>query len=393
MDAYGYVEPGLEQVKKVFENTDFGPGGGAFAVYRDGRPVVDLWIGNAGPGRQWQEDTRAVLMSATKGLTTTCAAILVDRGLLDIDAPVGDYWPAFACNGKEGTLVRHILSHTSGVVHLPGYERLRWDGTGWDEAEQIAADLASAEPAWAPGTDQGYHALTYGWLVGELIRRVTGKTLGQFFYAEIAVPLGLDVAIGTRAADVPRVATVIDAPLGDELPPELAQVLALWEDPTSVPGKAFFAGPDGNVINRIADLMNSPKALAAELGGSNGTGTARSMARLYGALACGGEIDGVRIVSPETIELFNTDQSRGPDRTVLVEFRWALGYLKSTGPQIPGLPNPFGPHDEAFGHNGLGGQLCQADPVEKLGIGFVRNYVETPHITGAVLVDALYSSL
>lgn len=389
----GHVTAGFEPVADAFAALDFGSGGGAFAAVVDGALVADLWTGVRVPGVPWGQDTRAVLMSATKGLTTLCAQLLVDRGLLALEQPVAAYWPEFASNGKEGVLVRHVLSHTSGVVHLPGYdELLSWDGAGWDDGEEITARLAKARPAWKPGSQHGYHALTFGWLVGEVVRRVAGMSLGEFFAAEVAKPLGLDAAIGTPLADQGRVAVPSPAPELD-LPPEIAALFASWNDPATVQGQAFFAGPEGNVITNIAAFMSHPRVLAAELGGSNGTATASSLARMYALLACEGELDGVRVLSPEVVGLFAREQAFGPDAIGIVPFRWALGYSRHQPSELPGVPDQMGPNDEAFGHGGLGGQLGFADPVARVGVGFVRSHLEAPHISAGFVVDALYRCL
>ncbi len=177
-----YVAAGFEPAREAFGQgaTDLGDGGGAFCAYVEGVPVVDLWGGTARPGQPWESDTRAVLMSLTKGLAALCVQILVDRGQVDVDAPVSAYWPEFAASGKEKVLVRHVLTHTAGVLSFPGEpELLGLDGTGWDDYDAIADGLAAATPSWEPGTRFGYHALTFGWLLGEIIRRVSGRRVGS----------------------------------------------------------------------------------------------------------------------------------------------------------------------------------------------------------------------
>ena len=181
-------------------------GGAAFAATIDGQQVVSLWGGEARPGVPWREDTPATVMSVSKGFAALCVQVLVDRGLLDVDALVTDYWPEYGANGKQRTTVRHVLTHRAGVVGLPdSASLLGWDGSGWEDSDTIAVRLAAAVPAWEPGTAHGYHAVTFGWLVGELVRRVSGHTLGRIFRDEIADPLGLRTAIGVgpdRMADV-----------------------------------------------------------------------------------------------------------------------------------------------------------------------------------------------
>jgi CubicO group peptidase (beta-lactamase class C family) len=227
----------------VFEaNVDgFGDGGGALCVYVDGVKVVDVWAGEAKPGVAWKDDTLATIMSSTKGLTALCAQILYDRGLLDIDAPVSEYWPEFAQAGKDKALVRHILNHTVGVLAFPGTEDfLDLDGSGWDQLEEIAARLAATPPAWEPGTRTTYHALTCGWLTGELIRRITGKTVGTFLETEVTKPLDVDIWIGTPVDAQQRLADVIDF-LHSEDSPEMVtfqdKVASIQNDPATILGQ------------------------------------------------------------------------------------------------------------------------------------------------------------
>ena len=211
-DIRGFTAPGYERVAEMMTTgarleiagrervADLGTGGGAFAAYVGGERVVDIWTGDAAPGVPWAEDTAAVIMSSTKGMSALCAHVLGDRGELDVDAPVTKYWPEFGAAGKEATLVRELLSHQSGAIGVPGADDfMAWDGTGWDDTEAIAAVIASAPPAWEPGTRHGYHGLTFGWFTGELVRRITGVSLGTFFRTEVAEPLGVDIMLGTPA--------------------------------------------------------------------------------------------------------------------------------------------------------------------------------------------------
>jgi CubicO group peptidase (beta-lactamase class C family) len=194
-DVKGFVAPGFERVAETLgagatltlsgreRRADLGDGGGAFCAFADGECLVDVWTGLAAPdGRAWEKDTRAVIMSSTKGMTTLCAHILEDRGELDLDALVTRYWPEFGQAGKSATTVRQLLSHQSGAIGVPDADRLlSWDGSGWKDSDVIAADIAGGEPAWESGTRHGYHGVTFGWLVGELVRRVSGQSLGTFF--------------------------------------------------------------------------------------------------------------------------------------------------------------------------------------------------------------------
>jgi len=270
----GTVASGFERVSDRFRANvgAFGEGGGALAVFIDGKLVVDLWAGRAAPGQPWREDTLEVLMSSTKGMAALCAVMLADRGELDVDAPVCEYWPEFAQNGKQRVLVRHVLTHTAGVVGFgDGRPPLGWDGSGWDDYDAIAAALAAAPLCWSPGERFGYHALTFGWLIGELVRRITGRTVGTMFRVEVAEPLGLDLRIGTPPADQPRVARVIDATAAS-VPRPLRMILGSVQrqmrDPRTLAGQAFLA--DGESC-----LMDHAEAFFADGAGAGCRGPRR----------------------------------------------------------------------------------------------------------------------
>ncbi len=404
-DVHGFTAPGFERVAGVLaagarvpvgdrvRDVDLGSGGGAFAAYVDGECVVDIWAGLAAPGVPWARDTRAVVMSATKGLTALCAHLLYDRGALDVDASVATYWPEFAVAGKERTLVRHVLSHQSGAIGVPDAHRfLGWDGSGWDDLDAIASAIAGAPPAWEPGTRHGYHGLTFGWLVGELVRRVTGVSLGTFFRTEVARPLAAACDIGTPAADLSSVARVIEwTPRSSARPGRLTVI-----DPESRAGRSVLAGPDGSLFAdahgepRFASFMNTPAVLEAEIGAIGATATARDLARVYAALAGGEEL-----VSRASVARFSAEQVCGRDAVMRVPTRWALGYTREPPAVVDGLPRQHGPNDDAFGHMGAGGQVGFADPIARVGCGFVRNHLENQALPlmGAVLVDALYGCL
>jgi CubicO group peptidase (beta-lactamase class C family) len=386
----GFVAPGFEPVAALLESgtevtvgdrvrrVDLGNGGGALAAYVNGECVVDIW---AGPG--WERDTRGVIMSSTKGLTTLCAHLLADRGRLDVDAPVVEYWPEF---GRSDTLVRHVLSHQSGAIGFPDGFSLPWDGTGWDDTARIAAAVAAAEPAWEPGTRHGYHGVTYGWLVGELVRRISGVSLGSFFRREVAEPLGLACDIGTPAPALAGVAPVMEFGSGRGL-------RAI--DPATPSGRSVLAGPDGSLfadaagLPRFATFMNTPAVLQAEIGAINATATARALAGVYAAVLSGS------LVSPASMAAWSTEQVCGKDAVMRVPTRWALGYTRESPAFFEGLPRQHGPNDEAFGHMGAGGQIGFADPVAGVACGFIRNHLENQafSLMGACLVDALYGCL
>lgn len=406
-DVKGYVAPGFEPVAETLgagatltlgereRRADLGQGGGAFCAFVGGECVVDIWTGVAGPdGKVWEEDTRAVIMSSTKGMTTLCAHILEDRGELDLDARVVRYWPEFAQSGKSVTTVRQLLSHQSGAIAVPGADQLLgWDGRGWQDTEAIAAAIAAGEPAWEPGTRHGYHGVTFGWLVGELVRRISGQRLGTFFKEEVAGPLGVagSVSIGTPASELASVATVMEFPVK---PGSKSALRAI--DPASKSGRAVLAGAHGSLFAdeqgepRFADFMNQPDVLAAEIGALGATATARALARTYMALA-----DGEELVSRASVERFHTEQVCGRDAVMGVPTRWAVGYSLEPPALVDGAPPMHGPNEGAFGHMGAGGQIGFADPSAHVGVGFVRNHLENQALPlmGAVLVDVLYSCL
>ena len=404
-DVKGFTAPGFERVAEALgegatltlgdreRRADLGEGGGAFCAFVDGERVVDIWTGVAGPdGKAWEEDTRAVIMSSTKGMTTLCAHILEDRGELDLDSPATRYWPEFGQAGKSATTVRQLFSHQSGAIGVPGADRLLgWDGRGWQNTEAIAAAIATGEPAWEPGTRHGYHGVTFGWLVGELVRRISGQSLGTFFAAEVAGPLGVDCSLGTPAPELASVATVMEFPVKPGTQSALRAI-----DPASKSGRAVLAGAHGSLFAdehgepRFAHFMNQPDVLAAEIGALGATATARALARIYMALADGGEL-----VSRASVERFRTEQVCGRDAVMGVPTRWAVGYSLEPPAIVPGAPPMHGPNDGAFGHMGAGGQIGFADPAARVAVGFVRNHLENQALPlmGACLVDVLYSCL
>ena len=398
MTIGGDVELGFEGVAAVLEENQswLGDGGGAFCAYHAGRKVVDLWAGMKHAGVPWEADTTAVLMSASKGMTSTCALILYDRGRLDLDAPVAEYWPEFSANGKDGIRVRDILSHQSGCTSFPGHAALlQFDGTGWDRGEAIAAALAGARPEWEPRRAHGYHALTYGYLVGEIVRRIDGRSLGEFFRAEVALPLRLDSQIGTPSEAQGRVATCLES-MVLPLPPETQQVVdafaAAARDETTITGRTFVARGNVSVLDVIHRLACTPQFLSAEVGSGNATSSARSLAKMYAAFAAGGELDGVRVASPGAIEVFQTKQREDFDM-VRGGFKaaWALGFERNYA--IAGLPNRLGPNLASFGYGGAGGQIGFADPDNRLSIGFVRSHLSNSPGLSTMLIEAVYESI
>lgn len=389
MTIDGEVAPGFEPVREAFaanfaHHHDIGA---AVCVYQNGRPVVDLWGGIADPdtGRMWARDTLQLVYSATKGPTATAAHLLAQCGSLDLDAPVTEYWPEFAANGKAEIPVRWLLSHRAGLVALdhpvPLADALTW--------YPMVAALAAQRPWWTPGTAHGYHGRTFGWLVGEVIRRVSGRTPGQFFAAEIAAPLGLDFFIGLPAGERPRVSKMVykqpdfdlaATPL-ESIPEQFRDLVAAVLDPNSLYNKAF------SVTDPAQIDFNSPEVQAAEIPASNGIGTARGLARMYAALI--GEVDGTRILSPQTVASATAEQASGPDLVLMAPSRFASGYMLPT--ELSPMTGP-----RAFGHPGRGGSLAFADPDLNLSFAYTPNHIIEDGPTdprAPSLVDAVRKSL
>ena len=354
--------------------------GAAVAVTLDGVSVVDLWAGHADAGRSrpWERDTIVVVSSTTKGTVAVCMHMLVDQGKVDLDAPVAEYWPEFAQAGKEGVLVRHLLGHTAG---LPTLRQFPFESVyDW---EAMTSALAAEELFWEPGTEHGYHALTWGWLNGEVIRRASGRSVGAFFGEEVAAPLGVDFFIGVPASEQRRIAEVIPAPPPAEC--EFNVRAAVMADPESV--AALTIGP----IWELFPQINSTQFREAELPAANGHGNARALARVYGALARGGEVDGVRLLSGEAIE--RAIQPQPPfDRADLVLGLPAVRGLGFVRPQPElGDPRP----STTFGHPGLGGSSGWADPAAAIGFGYVANQFQNEGSDERAnrLAAAVYASL
>ena len=349
--------------------------GASVAVTVEGHPVVDLWGGWSDEGRQspWGEDTITNVWSTTKTMTNLCALVLADRGLLDVDAPVARYWPEFAANGKEGVLVRQVLSHTSGV-------------SGWAQPvtvedifdwERSTAMLAAQAPWWEPGTASGYHALNQGHLVGEVLRRIDGRSLGRFFAEEVAGPLGGDFHIGLDPSDDHRVSDVI-------APPPLDIDLATL-DMDSVAVKTF-TGPAP-----AASVANTTAWRRAEIGAANGHGNARSVARIQAVVANGCTLDGVSLLSPSTVDLIFREQSNGVDLVLGLPLRFGIGY---------GLTDPetfaFLPSGRVCHWGGWGGSVIIVDVERHLTIAYVMNKMAgglVGDLRGFSLVTAAYEAL
>ncbi|WP_327419278.1 serine hydrolase domain-containing protein [Streptomyces sp. NBC_01233] len=385
MDVHGTVAEGFEPVRDAFARNFevLGDRGAAVAVYRDGRKVVDLWGGteDADGTDPWTEDTAQIVRSATKGVAAAVPLLLHQRGLLDLDAPVGSYWPEFKTGGKERILVRDLLAHRAGVPVLDRGLTAAEAADGVSGAHAVAAQ----QPFWEPGAEHGYHAQTYSWLLSELVLRVTGRTLGTVLAEEMTEPLGVDFWIGLPETEAHRVGRVapVDPPSGAGMlrTRPRRNVSEAYADPDSLTRRAFTA------IDPLPD-ENAPAYRAAELPASNGIGTARGLARFYGA-TIGVVEDGARIFTPATTALAGRELSSGPDRVLVVNTRFGPGYMLH-GPASP-LLSPT-----SFGHPGRGGSLAFADPEAGIGFGYVTNALAksvTADPRAQALVRALRSSL
>ncbi|MER5597894.1 serine hydrolase domain-containing protein [Streptomyces sp. NPDC002265] len=366
MNVHGTVAEGFEPVREAFvRNFEvLGDRGAAVAVYRDGHRVVDLWGGTRdvdGPA-PWERDTAQIVRSATKGVAAAALLLLHQRGELDLQAPVGTYWPEYKAAGKERTSVADVLAHRAGV---PVLDRPLSPAEAADP-DLGAAAVAAQAPVWEPGTAHGYHAQTYSWLTGELVRRITGLPVGEWIAAEIAGPAGADFRLGIAPAQAGRAGRVgqIEPPAGAgalRVRPTRA-VADAYADPESLTRRAFAA------ITPLPD-ENDPAYRAAALPASNGIATADGLARFYACLI--GEVDGGRrLFTPQTMELARGEQAAGADRVLVVGTRFGLGYM------LHGAASPL-LSPTSFGHPGRGGALGFADPESGLAFGYVTNGFRT----------------
>ncbi|MFF4322851.1 serine hydrolase domain-containing protein [Streptomyces sp. NPDC001568] len=368
-DINGFCEPRFGAVRDTLAALlEKGDVGASAAVHLDGEPVVDIWGGYVDADRTafWERDTLTAVNSTTKNMTALCALILADRGLLDLAAPVAAYWPEFAAAGKEGVLVRHVLSHTAGLPDLSGptvvEELYDW--------ERVTSGLAAQAPEWEPGTAAGYHALTFGFLVGELVRRVTGRGTGEFFAQEVAGPLGADFHIGLPEEQDHRVSPLIPPPASTA---EYAAVA-----PTGPDGaRRQHTGP----TVRVKDV-NSTAWRRARIPAVNGFGNARSVALVQSVLANRGTVGGVRVLSPGGCEPAWQEVFSGEDRVLGTPMSWTAG---------------FGKFGNAFGWGGWGGSLVVSDPDSRMTVAYVMNRMidreRQEDDRGMELVMAAYSGL
>jgi CubicO group peptidase (beta-lactamase class C family) len=401
MTVEGTCTRRFSRVRDEFERNfaERGEVGASVCVKVRGETEVDLWGGVARPATEstdavpWVRDTIGHVWSCTKGATALCAHMLVSRGQLDLNAPVSAYWPEFGGNfGKDKIRVRQLLNHQTG---LPAVRAALPEGAFYDW-QLMTQTLAAEEPFWEPGTRNGYHAFTFGFLAGEVVRRVSGRSLGTFFRQEVARPLGLDFWIGLPAEHEPRVAPTIpaDPPQPGDPLPSLYQ--RAFTDPASVQALALFN--TGGYLTQPGE-SDSREAHAAEIGAVGGITNARGLAGMYAPLANGGAVEGVRLVSPDHLVLMAAVSSAtSVDFLLLVPTRFALGYVKSIDNRYLPPADSEGVllYETAFGHSGFGGSLGFADPDARLSFGYTMNKQGAGlgvNERGQSLVDAVYRAL
>jgi CubicO group peptidase (beta-lactamase class C family) len=327
--------------------------GASVAMTVDGKPVVDLWGGDAVQGRTpWQQDTIVNVYSTTKTMAATSILLAVDRGLVDLDAPVATYWPEFSQNGKESVLVRHVMSHSAG---LSGFDPPIKDSHQLYDWDAVVSGLAAQKPWWTPGEGSGYHAITQGFLQGEIIRRVTGRSIGTFFREEIAEPLDADFHIGLDEKHDSRVGALVP------------------------PGTGLASGetnPDSIAVRTLGSCNIDGTEPAtqgwrrAEIPAAGGIGNARSVARIHSMLACGGDVDGIRLLQEKTVARILEEQTHGTDKVLGVPVRFGMGF---------GLIDkdfPLSPNERAFFWGGWGGSIAVIDLDARVSIAYVMNRME-----------------
>jgi CubicO group peptidase (beta-lactamase class C family) len=373
----GQVADGFEPVRTAFEANfvQRGDVGAAVHVIVDGETVVDLWGGSvdAANTQPWTPDTLVNVWSTTKGWLALALHLLADRGQLDLEAPVAQYWPEFAQNGKSGVLVKHVLAHTAGLpapsMKVPDEAVYDWD--------TMIHSLERSTLFWEPGTRCGYHAATFGWLNGEVLRRITGMSVGQFLQSEIAEPLEADVFIGLSPEEEARAAETIPPGVGWRWAVRASFILG-----GNMRSGAFLNPP------RPPKAANTHRWRASEIPSSNGHASARGLARFYAPLARGGMAHGTQLLSDASLERASREEFQGKDVIAGMPVRRSLGFMLAD-PQH-GDPRP----SSAFGHPGMGGSIGFADPARRLAMGYVMNrMVFGPDARYANLCRAVYTCL
>ncbi len=381
----GYTDPLFQPVADAFAENfrERGELGASLAIAIEGETVVDLWGGlRSEGGEAWREDTVSVIFSATKGATALCAHLLIDRGAMALATPVVEIWPEYGAHGKAATTVAMLLDHSAGVPAF--HDPLKPDGPlDWD---YMVARLEAEPPFWPPGTRHGYHGLNFGWTVGELVRRLSGKSLGGFFQDEIARPLGLDFWIGTPAEIDPRIAPIetYKPPRGQPLTPFVEAILHQPGSPASCFMRDAGAGLSKGYASRVAR--------AAEIPAANGISNGRGLARMYAPLAN----QGAGLVSPDTVRaMARCSAASHQDATLMIPTRFAAGFMTSMDNRARGFESAI-LGEAAFGHVGAGGSIGFADPDCRMSLGYTMNR-RGPSLLlnprGQALVDATYRCL
>ncbi|MEL7112012.1 MAG: serine hydrolase domain-containing protein [Pseudomonadota bacterium] len=369
----GICAPKFEAVKTAFEMNfaALNEIGASVAVSLEGELVVDLWGGHLDEAktRPWQEDTLVNVWSSTKPMAAMCLLVLADRGDVDLHAPVSKYWPEFAQNGKDAVEVRHFLSHSAGLsgMDAPVANEALYD---WD---WMTGALAAQAPWWEPGSQSGYHALTQGYLIGEVVRRVTGQSLGQFYANEIAGPLGADFHIGTTEQ--------VDARVSNVIPPSAPIEVA---DDDSIASRTF-RNPAVD-----ASLANTRDWRAAEIPAANGQGNARAIVRAQTPMACDGEAFGKTILSSDGTRRIFEKQTAGLDLALGIPVTFGMGY------GISSEPMPLGPNPNIAYWGGYGGSIVLVDQDARLCFSYVMNRMEAGLVgdmRGFNLLQAMYQSV
>ncbi len=350
---HGTFDSAFANVREQFEENFRRRGeiGAAVAVYKDGEKVVDLWGGYKDKERTkpWEEDTIVIMNSIAKSMSALCVHILVDRGMVEFDAPVSRYWPEFAQAGKEKVLVKHILSHTCGVIYCDH----AFPGSIFDWEGHIRA-MELQEPAWEPGTNGAYNSLNIGFLLGEIVRRVTGRTIGTFLREEVTSRLGADYNIGLK-------------------PEEIARVSDLHKNPKN--GFALVANEPGSPLHRTRKAVpthfyqNDIEIRAGEVPSFGGHGNARAMSRIYAALAANGTLDGVTILSPEAVERASQLVWEHDCMMTRRYMRMGYGFMHNENGTVPMGSNP-----RAFGHTGTAGAFAWADRDRNMSFAYCTNF-------------------
>ena len=379
VEVHGSCDERFAKVRDAFERnfSEYGDVGASFAATVEGEIVIDLWAGHADKARTraWHEDTIVNVYSTTKTMSFLCAFLLADRGQLDFNAKVTNYWPEYGQNGKEDTEVRHFMSHSAGV---PGFDPPFEKAAQLYDWNACVENLAAQAPWWAPGSQSGYHAITQGYLIGELVRRIDGRSIGTFFREEVAKPLQADFHIGMDAAHFDRVAEMIP----DDADANNAGFANL--DPNSIPARVFGSSPAGT------ENVNTDAWRQAEIPAAGGHGNARAVVRAQTALANDGHAFGVDLLSPESTKLMLQEQTNGTDAVLMMPVRFGLGYA------FPSEQMPMSPNETAMFWGGAGGSTIVVDQPARVCLSYVMNQMKASIVgdrRGGGLGHAFYESL